>query len=1114
MLRNNTLDCTNYYHSNLVPSNYEADDYQVRTPTDIIGQHIHLPKWDLTTTDGAANGWNYEDGTLSPGAVRERIHAINSLLIGPRAVKGIGSPDTFFSARETTKIAQFNAGTASADPHPFFGTDARGQCPNGPFCGARSTIERWFFDPVLNTAGVDRGLGIIFTHNHYGPSSHQQIGLYATALVEPRGSRWFHNETGAQLCPSPTVDCWPTSWQAKIEPGPNTPTANRTPYREFYFEFSDFQHAYLPGVYVGADQGGQPLPGAGFGTMAFRTTGNAFPECGVGAGSAATDATPIGNALANTFRCAINPPAREQIDPVFPDLVVEVAGGVSPFCPVRPCPQAISVQDPGMLVVNYRNEPVGLRVFDNRLPGPDGALGAQAAGRAGDLAFALQSRIDRKFKMPGTTLGGGFVMNVQPPTGATINGTKFPPPINTWGPLPGDPFTPMMRVYAGDKVRVKIQAGGHEEEHNAMIHGVKWLQGGSGFGTSPNSGWRNSQAAGISEQFTFDAPMIPIPGGRILADDYLYTMGDGVDGWWSGMWGIMRTYNLIALHLSRLSSTFTPMIVNNANQFNGACPKTAPVKPFDITAVLANSVLPNDSRVFIPTLADTEPFTGLLYSQTVGSTTSLSPLGGTLQYNERTGPGVPQLVNGLPVAGLRYGPLNDPTAILYVRTIDLEPLIPGDPNCFSGNPPVFTPELAGCNVRLKANVPVEPVQIRAAAGDCLKVTLRNKLPGDLNGNGYNDDNPDLPDLSSLLGVVKRQNPAEGTTTFNNNLIRPSSYVGLHPQLVEYDIAVDDGTVVGTNPSSTIVAPGGKRVYTWYAGNLKAVRQGLTFNLQATPVEFGGVSLSPADKVKQGQKGLYGALTIMPQGSTWMEDADIPIPCEDRDGTLAKPYCSRLSATVNTSSGSFRDFSLILAKHATTRWASGTLNGNPVDPGPLEHLNGEGVGVPEDSQESGHMAFNYGAEPMFFRFGVAPNAPFGHALTPDSFGNVTNPEMAHSNSLLNGGVAIGDPETPVFNVGAGQPFRLHVVAPFTTTRGTTFHLNGHVWQRAPYQSGTVSSQKIGDNPNSNYQSGQESITGHAHFDIVVPNASPAGDYLFRDMMGLGNVEGLWGILRTE
>ncbi len=79
VMRNNTFDCTMFHHGNLVPAHYEIDDYQVRTPTDIIGQHIHLPKWDLTTTDGAANGWNYEDGTLSPGVVQERIHAINSL---------------------------------------------------------------------------------------------------------------------------------------------------------------------------------------------------------------------------------------------------------------------------------------------------------------------------------------------------------------------------------------------------------------------------------------------------------------------------------------------------------------------------------------------------------------------------------------------------------------------------------------------------------------------------------------------------------------------------------------------------------------------------------------------------------------------------------------------------------------------------------------------------------------------------------------------------------------------------------------------------------------------------------------------------------------------------
>ena len=48
-----------------------------------------------------------------------------------------------------------------------------------------------------------------------------------------------------------------------------------------------------------------------------------------------------------------------------------------------------------MLVVNYRNEPVGLRIFDPNKLGPDGKPGMQADGERGDLAFALQSRTDR-----------------------------------------------------------------------------------------------------------------------------------------------------------------------------------------------------------------------------------------------------------------------------------------------------------------------------------------------------------------------------------------------------------------------------------------------------------------------------------------------------------------------------------------------------------------------------------------------------------------------------------------------------------------------------------------------------------------------------------------------
>ena len=167
VMRLNTFDCAVYSHSNLVPEYYEMDDYQVRTPTDIIGQHIHLPKWDLTTTDGAANGWNYEDGTLSPGAIRERIHAINEWNIHQvcdNHAPVVPTPDATNGAAPMAHVCP--AGTAQAgnsvmvptlvaQPHPYFG-----QFQRADWVGARTTMQRWFADPVVNTDNVDRGLGI------------------------------------------------------------------------------------------------------------------------------------------------------------------------------------------------------------------------------------------------------------------------------------------------------------------------------------------------------------------------------------------------------------------------------------------------------------------------------------------------------------------------------------------------------------------------------------------------------------------------------------------------------------------------------------------------------------------------------------------------------------------------------------------------------------------------------------------------------------------------------------------------------------------------------------------------------------------------------------------
>ncbi len=553
--------------------------------------------------------------------------------------------------------------TLAPHAHPFWANQAAtlgGAFPE-LWEGTRVTQQRWFFDPVVNTEGVDRGLGIIFTHDHYGPSTHQQIGLYATVLAEPAGSRWVHNETGVQLGqgpdggnPSGRIDGGPTSWQAVITPpgGGSTvnPPGQLEQYREFYFEYTDFQHAYEAGVYVGADQQGVPIGGP------------------VGNNPALTGILDTGNAdfsglPGDAFRFAINPPNREQVTPVFPDLVLEAVAGLLPGCPAggRPCPTAIDVQDPGMFSVNYRNEPVALRVFDPLAIGPDNKFGAQSDQRAGDLALAFETRSDRRLFVEGASFGSidgnlipGYVLNEMPVVGDNINGTLFPPHINAGGVNGGDPFTPMMRAFAGDLIRVKMQAGGDEEEHAANIHGVKWLYAGSGHGEARNSGWRGSQSGGISEQFTLKVPLVPLKGnvGRRL--DYLYTMDASTDGWWSGMWGILRAYENRTqatdplqgggplVELTNNPPPQTGLVqITNAAAFDGACPLFKPdgvtpttVRAYDITAVLANDVLPGNPNVIIQDIC---PGAGPQICGGAGHVgVAPDPLGGTLVYNPRT----------------------------------------------------------------------------------------------------------------------------------------------------------------------------------------------------------------------------------------------------------------------------------------------------------------------------------------------------------------------------------------------------------------------------------------------------------------------------------------------
>ena len=118
-----------------------------------------------------------------------------------------------------------------------------------------------------------------------------------------------------------------------------------------------------------------------------------------------------------------------------------------------------------------------------------------------------------------------------------------------------------------------------------------------------------------------------------------------------------------------------------------------------------------------------------------------------------------------------------------------------------------------------------------------------------------------------------------------------------------------------------------------------------------------------------------------------------------------------------------------------RWANGR---------PVEGIASE-AGVPTDPQDNSSMAINYKTEPMWFRFGLPPDAPFGHA-DGHGYGDVPNAHMAFSNALVG-----GDPQTPVLYVKPGQPFRTHILMPTGGSRGSTFQLDGHVWSVNPFQS---------------------------------------------------------------
>jgi len=383
--------------------------------------------------------------------------------------------------------------------------------------------------PLNCAVDQDRTLRTVFTHDHFGPSTHQQVGLYAGLVIEPANSKWYDSTYGTELGTrvqdpqgNPLRDGGPTTFQANIvlaDPAKS--------YREFLLEFQDRQLAYLNTSLS------QPKPYTPY--LQPKTNPPGFWGW--------ADPTH-----------AINPPADQSDPPTVP-------GG-------PPTPHLVTNQfQEGAYSLNYSNEPLVYRI--------DAGSGKQT-----DLGYVFRS-IPR----------GDPALNIQPAVITPINpsapnGFKFPPPQP--GAEPMDPYTPLLRAYQGDNIQVRNLVGAHMGPHAFHIHGLDWQ-----FEPSLSaSGFRSTQGMGLSEHYEllFHLPVtaqradyLYIPTSDSAGIQY---------GNWGLLRGYKQVQpDLVPLADSQAKAFPSSKPIPPPATTPATCPANAPARSYQVTAVFARDVL-------------------------------------------------------------------------------------------------------------------------------------------------------------------------------------------------------------------------------------------------------------------------------------------------------------------------------------------------------------------------------------------------------------------------------------------------------------------------------------------------------------------------------------------
>ena len=922
--RANSGECITYRHTNRTSHELELDDFQVRTPTDTIGQHIHLVKFDVMSSDGSGNGWNYEDGTFAQGAIRERIEASHKP--GGQAVDAQGRPITL-----------------TPPGHDVYQT----------------TIQRWFADPLMEdlktceaSGGVrgmpsqapkacrDRTIRTVFTHDHFGPSSIQHHGFYSALLIEPSGSKWL-KPNGEPLADG-------VGTQAMIVKSQDQ--GLHPDHREFALAVADFALLYDPHRHHGDDPGHDKSHG-------------------------------MQHLVEKAREAKMDKPTVQELKEHAQNYWKEHGRPVDP----PSLPEAISKDHHNPYLVNYRHEPIPLRIG---LRDTDGSIKQQKSGLDGDMALVFDSRIH------------------------------------------GDPASEIFEGYEGELVQLRVIQGAQEVQHMINIHGMRWPREIA----NPQSPLVAAQEIGISEHFELKLPLANVFRGVAVAD-YLFDFGS-VDDLWNGAWGLIRTYNGVDAADPRgvePQQYLRAPSVNQQKQQPWYRPIKNRLRPLQEGGSGKVDLAPG--QVYLDGTCPTP------VSLVDGRTSEVTFYIDAVSVRDWLGIDLPYDRN----AGIF-----DPNALTYVL-LDRLPV---------GVTPLTDGELEDRRMKLKVHytkrlndptvkTPIEPLVLRANAGDCIKIELSNRLPKTLG------DAPGDALMPKIVSLNVEQDPKEKERGAKD--VQPSSFVTLHPQLVSYNVSNYNGAAVGLNGESPVAAGTRGLPSYWYAGVVRV--KGNT--LKHDPYEFGAINLTSwGDIINQPSHGLVGTLIIEPNEATYHDPS-----------TGAQVSNGGISALIrypeNGTTHSFREHVVMYRDGLNLHYTESKGSTHPLPD----------CRICDDSYDLGDKAFNYHTAPFQARLGQAPDANLNEAFYPTNFFTPQYKPIP----------------TTEYNAIPGEEVRFRLLQPHGRARQHAFLLYGHDFEDLLPKYGSAHSPLIS--------------VGKA-MTVRIPKAHE-GYWLYRDGPNQMWSGGLWG-----